>query len=163
MTIADQPSPQPAAPILGGMTFEIAIHEAGHAAVAHALGFRVIAVRQDHDGIFSCVIEQSEEPDDLEHWSLAIVALAGGAAERRLLGIAIPGDATDRQAAARHVLAWLGDRSKGREHEYAQLIRAAGVALTLVDGSEGVIRSLANKLLECEGVLDETQLGEVLR
>lgn len=62
---------------------KIAIHEAGHAAVADALGFRVLSVAMK-DGQLQCAIVAEEDSSSpMEQFLLATFSLAGGCAAHR--------------------------------------------------------------------------------
>jgi hypothetical protein len=89
------------------LTREIAIHEAGHAVVAHALGIRGLALVPRVGG-FACEMQVPEELGPLEHWTMAVVSLAGGAAEVHDGGQPDDGALEDLNLAVGHLAAWLG-------------------------------------------------------
>lgn len=86
------------------------IHEAGHAVVAHALGWRVVNIEPDGDG-YRTGFEVPEQPTPTEHFMLAAASMAGGAAQQQA-GVEPDGDegcAEDLDLAIGSVLAYLGE------------------------------------------------------
>lgn len=139
----------------------IAYHEAGHALVAHALGFTVVEIIEHEENTgWKCGVECPSEPTQSEHFLMAAWALAGGAAEE-LIGIE-PGDgcADDVQIACRHVHMWLGaDEGDGPPEDMsgikAGLKRARKLASSILAGSETDLARLVQLTTEHEGMTYE--------
>ena len=138
----------------GTMTRAIAIHEAGHAVVAHALGFDVVCIEDHIDGP-RCGFLSPEEPSEMEHFLLAAVSLAGGQAEGMDGGEPDSGSMQDLDMAAGHAEAFAG--ADGLD---AALLRAVTLAANILRGQWGVVESIATRIHETGCDLDGDDLAE---
>lgn len=145
-------------------------HEAGHAVVAHALGLKVVNIEPFGDGMRTGFEMHGRRRTRSEHFMLAVVSLAGGAAQLRV-GVNPdddPGCAEDLDLAVGHVLAYLGEDPKAwggaaclpPEVDPA-MKRAGALAQDIVKARWPTVRAIARALTKAER-LDEAELGKIL-
>lgn len=143
----------------------IYIHEAGHAVVAHALGFEVVAIEPTDTG-FKTAFEAPEAPTLLEHYLTAVITLAGAAAQQKAGVAPDPGCDTDRNQAIASILLYLGEDPQAwvscltsdymPEQFEPAYIRAGELAVDLVKARWSSIQTLAAALEEFQSLsMDE--------
>lgn len=148
------------------MPMTIAIHEAAHAVVASALGFRDVHVTR-HDGCHATGFSAPEEPTPNEHFMLAAVSLAGGLAECEHLGCDTPeGALEDLQLAVESIAAYLcldevPPEGSNPEMTHA-LTQAAELSGDIVVSRWEAVRRLAEALTRHEELSSE-QVATLLR
>jgi hypothetical protein len=138
----------------------VAIHEAGHAVVADALGFRVILINACERGYHTGFLHATASRGAEQQFALATVSLAGGAAELRL-GRRVPGDGNgpDILDAEKHARAYLRHTARRRTDTIAVTMRRAGwLAQSIVNDRWSAIRALAAHLVE-HGAADEKTIA----
>lgn len=132
------------------ITRDQAIHEAGHAVVADALGLHVFCIEPHEDGP-RCGIWAPEELSPIEHFAMTAYSLGGGAATLRDGGK--PGDEAceDLDAAAEHAAAF----AASGEDVDAALCRASWLAQSIVNDRWGAVLALAAHVEEHGGADEE--------
>ena len=137
----------------GTATRAIAIHEAGHAVVAHALGFDVVCI-EDHEDGPRCGFLIPGEPSEMEHFLLAAVSLAGGQAESMDGGTPDFGSMQDLDEAAGHA-----EEFAGADGIDATMLRAVTLAANILRGQWKTVESIVQRIHETGCDLDADDLA----
>jgi hypothetical protein len=148
------------------MNMEIAIHEAGHAVVADALGFTNIRCIPT-DGGFAIEYTGPDKPTSLECFLLAAVALAGPAAQQHEGYTVEDSDArNDMNQALRFLATYAGfadvpPASSGLLAE--PLERACDLAGAIIRDRSETVHDVAARIHMRRGDVDEASMLAVLR
>lgn len=138
----------------------MAVHEAGHAVVADSLGIPPYAVTTDSES--SAVhLKFPSQPTELESFISAAISHAGGLAQMRYGVAPSEGSHADLRSASEHIARYLGDQAPPVIHRLATL-QASNLARALLEQRWDVVIELAKMIVDNGGVLDHSQLGEVL-
>ena len=105
----------------------VAVHEAGHAVVALALGHDVVLVTlgaSPDDALRLCLCRSNRDDGSIGRWEATVVALSGPVAEQSFVGY--PRDARAMMWGS----SWKADRAKAEGH-----LRRSSMARTLGDAA----------------------------
>lgn len=141
------------------MTRDEAIHEAGHAVVADALGFEVVTIERDEHGDMVCGIYQSDAPSAVEHLALAAYSLAGGAAHARNGGAPDCECMVDLDGAEDAVRDFLG--AENPADRAAELARAMWLAQSIVNDRWEAVEAIAGYVVTFGGATGKA-IAEIL-